>query len=409
MAPKNDPKGPRRANDEGSIYRQDWTRSNGEIVERWIAQVRAGGTKHRTSHPTKAAAKRALKQMVRDVDDGLVLDHGNMTVADVLDMWATKALPNRNLAPSTVERHRFAILALTTYHRTPDATTRTPSPIARKKLRDLTPDDVEEYFQILAARGIAKATLVKMRSTLRIALAWAERRNYVGRNVATVVELPHDARPAESGRSMTADEARRFLSASEGTPFHAMFVVMLYLGLRPGEAAGLAWDDVDEDDATVHVHQARKIGTGGTVFVGEPKTRQSVRLLDAPPAVFEALRVHRRRQAEQRLAAGHRWSNRENLIFTNGTGGPLDPSRVRREFLAVVKAARLGPGWTATHLRHTAASLLSDAGVPLEIVADQLGHRDTRMASLHYRHRVRRSVDGGTVLGNVLGRTADDM
>src|SRR3954467_13400080 len=40
-------------------------------------------------------------------------------------------------------------------------------------------------------------------------------------------------------------------------------------------------------------------------------------------------------------------------------------------------------------LRHTAASLMSDAGVPIEVAADQLGHRDTRMLSLHYRHRVR--------------------
>jgi integrase len=60
--------------------------------------------------------------------------------------------------------------------------------------------------------------------------------------------------------------------------------------------------------------------------------------------------------------------------------------------------------WAPNILRHTAASLMADAGVPIEEVADQLGHHDTRMASLHYRHRIRPTVSGATTLGAVLGR-----
>ena len=66
-------------------------------------------------------------------------------------------------------------------------------------------------------------------------------------------------------------------------------------------------------------------------------------------------------------------------------------------------AAAIDGDWTPNMLRHTAASLLSDAGLPIEELADQLGRRDTRMASLHYRHRVRPTIGGGTVLANVLG------
>ena len=65
--------------------------------------------------------------------------------------------------------------------------------------------------------------------------------------------------------------------------------------------------------------------------------------------------------------------------------------------------AGIGGGWSPNALRHTAASLMADAGVPIEEVADQLGHRDTRMASLHYRHRIKPTVSGGTILGEVLG------
>ena len=48
--------------------------------------------------------------------------------------------------------------------------------------------------------------------------------------------------------------------------------------------------------------------------------------------------------------------------------------------------------------RHSAASLLSDKGVPLEQIADQLGHTTTRMLEQHYRHQVRPSVSASVAV-----------
>ena len=57
-------------------------------------------------------------------------------------------------------------------------------------------------------------------------------------------------------------------------------------------------------------------------------------------------------------------------------------------------AERAGLGhWTPNELRHSAASLLSAAGVPLEEIADVLGHTSTRMLEQHYRHQVKPSID----------------
>ena len=204
---------------------------------------------------------------------------------------------------------------------------------------------------------------------------------------------------------MTAEQARTFLAATEGTPLVGMWVTMAYLGVRPGEAAGLSWDDID-DRGVVHVRRARKLGELGAAVVGATKNAWSVRSLDAPPAVLSALRARRKQQARERLAAGGLWANPNDLVFTSPTGRPTDPALVRREFAAVIERAGLGDGWTPNHLRHTAASLMAHAGVPIEEVADQLGHRDTRMASLHYRHRIKPTVAGGTVLGQVLDGTS---
>jgi integrase len=94
-------------------------------------------------------------------------------------------------------------------------------------------------------------------------------------------------------------------------------------------------------------------------------------------------------------------------VFTNAVGSPTDPPKVRTEFNQIITTAELGDGWTPNMLRHSAASLMSDAGIPLERIADQLGHRDTRMLANHYRHQIRPTIDAALILDDVLNRPDD--
>jgi site-specific recombinase XerD len=90
-------------------------------------------------------------------------------------------------------------------------------------------------------------------------------------------------------------------------------------------------------------------------------------------------------------------------VFCSEVGTPLDPSSVRKVFARV--AARAGiEGAVPYSLRHTAASLLIDQGVGIEVVADLLGD-DPRTLYRHYRHRVRPVVEAAagpmqTLLGD---------
>jgi integrase len=347
------------------------------------------GKRRKGTAKTKTEAARKLRELRRAVDAGLPITPGDLTVAALLDQWERRALPNRKVEPATIARHRASIHAL-------------KADLGPRRVRALTPEMIEAALDRRADAGAAKASLAKLKTTLGLALAWAERRGNVARNVARVVELPADARKAKPGRSMTAEEAARFLHAAEGSELEAMWTTMLYLGLRPGEAAGLSWDDIDFDRRIIHVRRGRKLDEHGAAIIGETKTAWSVRSLDAPPAVLGSLRAHRQKQNRQRLAAGELWANPEDLVFTSATGRATDPAHVRREFAAAAKRAKLAAGWTPNMLRHTAASLMADAGLPIEELADQLGHRDTRMASLHYRHRLRPTVSGGTIVADVL-------
>lgn len=379
-----------RGNGEGSVFEQRRPTATDPTATRWVAQVIVGGKPRRAIAKTEADAKRKLRDLLRIVDSGVPITSGSLTVAGLLNDWEAKALPNRHLEPSTVTRHISSKKMLI-------------RDLGGRRVKDLRPEHIEAAFAKRAAAGNSRATLAKLRTTLRMALAWGERRGVVARNVAAVVELPAKARPAKPGKAMSTAQARAFVEAATGTPYEAMWLVCLYLGLRPGEAAGLAWGDVDFDQDVVHVRRSRKLDTNGRAVVGATKTTQSVRSLDAPERVMNALRAHRLTQTEQRLQLGPGWTNADDLVFTSPTGRATDPSKCRREFGTVVRAAELADGWTPNLLRHTAASLLSDAGVPIEELADQLGHKDTRMASLHYRHRLRPTVGGGTLMGSLLG------
>lgn len=380
----------RRGNGEGSVFEERRPTPTDPNATRWVAQVVIDGRPRRAMGKTEAEAKRKLRELVHLVESGLPVTAGSLTVGTLLDQWEAKALPNRSLEPATLARHRAIKRALV-------------RDLGGRKVRDLKPEHIEAVFERLAEEGMARATLSKYRTTLRMALTWAERRGVVARNVANVTELPATARAAKPGRSMSVEQAQAFIAAAEGTPLEAMWLLCIYLGLRPGEAAGLSWEDIDFDRNIVHVRRGRKRGAKGEAIVGVTKTPQSVRSLDAPEAVLAALRSHRLAQTAHRLRIGSAWSNPDDLVFTSPTGRPSDPAKCRREFDAVVAEAAIDGDWTPNMLRHTAASLLSDAGLPIEELADQLGHRDTRMASLHYRHRVRPTIGGGTMLANVLG------
>lgn len=142
-----------------------------------------------------------------------------------------------------------------------------------------------------------------------------------------------------------------------------------------------------------------------SVTIGNTKTPGSIRTLEAPQVVLESVERHRQRQDEHAAALGAAWSKPDNLVFTSPTGRPAGPKAVRNEFDRLIAAAGIEGRWTPNLLRHTAASLMADAGLPIEHVADQLGHKDLRMLQQHYRHRIKPTIGGAHILDSVLGAT----
>ncbi len=363
----------KRANGTGSIYQDASGRWRGTVVDN-------DGRRRYLSGRTQADVVAKMKDAQRKVDDGLPLGDQTSTVGEYLERWLTDVAPARSRVKSTntLDQYAWAIR----HHLVPS--------LGRIKLRALTADHVERMLRRKATDGMARSSIVRLRAVLVLALTHAERRDLVTRNVARLAEMPADAKPPAEGRSLTVDQAKALLAAAEGDRLEALYLCGLMLGLRPGELLGLTWDDVDLDGRTLQVRRSlkreRDPDTGrGVLRLGDPKTAKSRRALDLPPRVADALRSHRTAQKAERLVAGPEWDASWGLVFCNAFGRPIDPSNLRRMFKALTNAAGLGD-WHPHELRHSAASLLSASGVPLEHIADVLGHDGTRMTALVYRH-----------------------
>ena len=179
------------------------------------------------------------------------------------------------------------------------------------------------------------------------AIRHAERDDLVGRNVAALVKPPKGQRGGRPSKSLTLEQAVALMAAARGTRLEAYIVVSLLSGLRTEEARALRWDHVvawvagqwvpvaeagfDHEQVAVFVWRAERAG-------GDTKTPESRRTLALPRKCVEALREHRVRQAEDRLAAGPLWRD-HGLVFASTVGTPMDDHNVRRMFRAITEDA----------------------------------------------------------------------
>jgi integrase len=269
--------------------------------------------------------------------------------------------------------------------------------IGSTRLSSLTADQVDTMLRAKAKAGMSRSSMMRIRSVLVMALRHAERRGRISRNAAALVDTP--AGPETEGRALTHPQAVALLDALQSDPARPLVTTALMLGLRPGEVLGLTWADVDLDNDVVHIRRSLK-RERNRLRLGDLKTARSRRSLDLPSMVAAALREHRVAQTQMKALHGDGW-NPDNLVFPTENGTPIDPSNLRRTFTRITEAAGLGR-WRPNELRHTAASLLSDAGVALERVADVLGHDGTRMTALVYRHALAPSTDAAVAPMNKL-------
>jgi integrase len=237
-------------------------------------------------------------------------------------------------------------------------------------------------------KKLSPRTISHCRAILRDALNEAVARKKLQYNPAVVSKAI--AVPAMDVDVPTPDEARAILAVAVANRHSAGYTMSMGTALRQGEALGLHWPDVDLDDAKAFIRWNLQRVKGRFVFE-TPKSKGSKATIQLPAIVVEALRTHRARQLQERLAAGPAWEanatcdEERNLVFTTELGAPLQGSTVTRSFQAMLDANGFRR-MTFHQLRHATASLLIAQGAHPRLVMEVLRHSRFSITMDTYAH-----------------------
>jgi integrase len=350
----------KRGNGEGSVYQA----KDG----RWVAAVSLESGKRKVFYgKTRQEAAGKLTAALKDKQDGLPLPGDRLTVGRYLDEWLAARKP------------RLGGRTYQSYEET--CRLHLKSALGKKALTKLTPSDVQRLVNSKLETGLSPVRAGYIRVVLRAALSQALKWGLVTRNVAALAESPRV--PRKQVDPFTPEEAKVFLESAKGDRLYALYTVALAIGLRRAEALGLRWEDIDFKSGTLRVRRTLQRLNREYRLV-EAKSERSHRTVALPTFAIAALRDHRTRQLEERLAAGSEWQD-WGLAFTTATGGPLDGSWTTRHFQRLIAEAGL-PRQRFHDLRHGAASLLLAQGVHPRTVMELLGHSRISITMDLYSH-----------------------
>ena len=346
----------RRRNLEGSIYRRD--------DGRWEGKVRIGGKRRSFYGKTEKAVRQQIRQAITDHERGVRPLSGRETVERFFARWLEEVVKLTKGA-RTYEVYAYHVRC----HILPT--------LGRVRLDRLTTDQLQRLYAVLLTSGLATKTVHNVHGVLSSALNDAAEWQLVAVNVASRAKPPKVARREIT--PLSAEQVRRLWAAAQGTRWAPLLLITAGTGLRQGEVLGLKWGDIDFERRTLTVR--RQLQRDKTFK--EPKAN-SRRPLDLTPSEVADLREHRAAQDALRLARGTGWEAHD-LIFCTGQGRPLNWRNVTREYKKFLQRAGL-PDIRFHDLRHSNATILAAAGVPLKVIQERLGHADITTTLGFYGH-----------------------
>ena len=259
--------------------------------------------------------------------------------------------------------------------------------IGEQELLTLRRSVFDEFYARLGEQGRGKSFVVYIHRVLRKALEDAVDDRLLTYNPAKKAKLPRVERRKHRRSPLTVEETNRLVATAMQTPIGPLVFLAVKTGMRQGELFALQWSDIDWQQRQIHVrrnvHRVKENGQPVLVFTS-PKSEAGNRVISVGAGTLQMLQKQMGIVAVQRAVTGDRWQEYQ-LVFPSTIGTPRNPSNFLKLYREILVAAGV-PKITFHDLRHIAASIMLNNGVPTLIVSHLLGHASPSTTLNMYGH-----------------------
>jgi len=242
--------------------------------------------------------------------------------------------------------------------------------IGSVKLSRLSRKDVNDFRDRLLGAERSEATTRKALSCLSLIIKHAQENGQISHNPAEGVRVLRTRHTDGKIPTPTKEDVRGLIEAAPDA-FRPLLIVSALCGLRASETRGLMWEDVEFDEALIHIRRRADAFNQ----LGEPKSAAGLRSVPMGPYVAHALRIWKLACPPSSLG----------LVFPNRQGDIRTHTTVlKRHFKPLCEKVGVTLRWH--DLRHFAVSLWIEQGFSIKEVMTFAGHSSVQMTMDRYGH-----------------------
>lgn len=327
----------------------------------------------RQGFKTKKQAQIALAEILKDIEEnGIDGKPTTGTFKELYDMWLKQQ--RMNVKPSTIAlNRRFIERHVLPY-------------LGDHKLDEITVVYCQQLVNKWFEQGYKQYSYFR-KATAQV-MRYGEAMELMKSNPMSKTILPRRVEEEKKLQYYTKEELAHFFECLHqfgNFKQLAFFRLLAFTGCRKSEVLSLQWKDLDFTRKSVMIGKTLATDEHNQIIIQTPKTNASTRSISLDDETLKILSKWRMLQRTDYLQMGFNTSSDDQYIFTNKRNEWYYPQVVNDWLKYLIKKYDL-PRITPHHFRHTHASLLLQAGIPVKEVSERLGHKDVKITLEIYSH-----------------------
>lgn len=321
---------------------------------------------------TKKQAQIALANLIKDIEENGLEDQQEMTFKELYDMWLKQH--RLNARSSSIGTNKNYI-----EHR------------IMPHFKDMLLSDISvAYCQKVLNNWFEngyKSYKTYRKLTTQI-LRYAVVMELISDNPMSKTILPRKKETDNKLKYYTKDDLEHFFKCVEDKHDYkqlAFFRLLAFTGCRKSEILSLQWKDINFLNQSIDINKTLAIDENAQVVIQKPKTLDSIRNISIDHETLLILKKWRSIQKIDYFKMGFNSGSDTQFLFTTLKNNIYNPKVANDWLNNIIKTYSL-PKITPHHFRHTHASLLLQAGVPIKEVSERLGHKNIKITLEIYSH-----------------------